>query len=555
MYGKYIIFLLMLLPSFAAGQGELNWNMYIKQFAFAASFSLMVVVSLFLPQKVRQIQITWGDIFVIMLLATYSCFYIGTSNNLDFTQPFIGFLFYFFIRITVGNHSENIVRIFSQIVPFVILTHIVCCLLQFYGIIPSFHGFFKVGSTFGNPDMLGAYLAILLPFCFIGNNRKILGLITYFLSVILLFLIQARTAIVAVAVVGILYLLLSGKISKKIFLFYILLPAISGLIALIWWHPESVVGRLFVWWISLRMFFARPTGWGLYAFEKHYPEFQADYLSKNTFPDIFHPEVVHSSFNEFFNIGVTMGVVGLAFTLLLVAYLLFASYKERSLLLYPACAFLTISMTYFPLSIAPVAMMGILLAALINGNCSTGSLFVIRFNGMKYWMIPLMISVILLTWNNYHVYHQWQTAFNTKSNERFEKIYPSLKGNGRYLITWAREREIANDSIKALSLMKEAEQFFCDNIFLRNLALACEKNGDIEEAKLLFDKAVNMVPGDFNSSYVRILFLQRIELHEEAYQAAIKLYQQPVRSKYYADPFIIKSKLKKIIQTYSQQEQ
>jgi len=555
----YIIYFLMFLASFAAGNGILNENIYIKQFAFGIVFAAMLAIACFIPQKAGEIRITWGDVFVVALFAVYLFFFVGTNNHLDFAQPFVGFLFYVFIRMMEGSKPENTVQILHRIVPFVILLHLACCALQFFRIIPSFHDFFHVGGTFGNPDMLGAYLAVLSPFCYVGNGRKSFGIIVLCLTVILLLLIQARTAIVAIAVAGILYLLLSGKLSMRTFLIWILSPTIAGLALLVWWHPASVVGRLFVWWISLNMLVTRPTGWGLYAFEKHYPEFQADYIVSHDIPDIFNPDVVHSSFNEFLNIGVTLGVGGLFIFLLLVAYILFTAFKAKSPLLYSVCAFLVVSTTYFPLSIVPVSMMGIVLAALVTTQCPSKSLTSIRFDGITRWLLSSVMAVIVaLTCYNYQFYHKWQTAFsniNGGYNSGFEKIYPALKGNGRFLITWSRERDLAGDSIKSLSLMKEAEQFFCDNVFLGNMALLCERNGQTEEAKMLFDRAMNMSLNQFNTAYDRILFLQRIGHHEEAYQAAVKLYQQPIRSKYYADPFIIKSRLKKLIQSYSKQEE
>jgi len=555
---NYLIYTLLFLVSFVAGNGILNENIYIKQFAFGVAFVAMTVVNLFLPQKHGEIRVKWGDVFVAALLVVYLCFYIGTNNNLDFIQPFICFLFYLFMRMQAEEKPEEAIQALCRIVPMAMLLHVLCCVLQFFKFIPSFHGYFQVGSTFGNPDMLGTYLAILSPFCYVGKGKKIFGIIVLCLVIILLLLIQARTAIVAIAVAGILYLLQSGKLSKKIFFFWILPPLVVGLALLVWWHPASVAGRLFIWWIALNMFISRPLGWGLFAFEKHYLEFQADYVARHDIPAIFTPDIVNSSYNEFLNVGVTLGIGGLLLFLLFVAFALFAVHKAKSPLLYPLCAFLIVSLTYFPLSIVPVAVIGVAFAALAISHCSTS---LVPFNLSKKWLfIPIVAPVMLLTWNNYHSYRQWQTAFSygndgqyDESNIRFAELYPTMKGNGRFLITWANVQRQVGDSVQCLQLMKEAEQFFCDNIFLGNLALLYEQNGQVEEARICFEKAVNMIPDHFNIAYNRILFLQRIGQEEEAYQAAVKLYNQPVRSKYYADPFIIKARLKKLIQ--SKQEQ
>ncbi|MDR1090517.1 MAG: hypothetical protein LBL79_05520, partial [Prevotella sp.] len=92
------------------------------------------------------------------------------------------------------------------------------------------------------------------------------------LSVILLLLLQARTALLATVLTGMSYLFLMKKLPKKYFLWG-LIPLTVGVFALIWWHPASVSGRLFTWMMAALMILSKPQGWGLYAFQKHYPEF------------------------------------------------------------------------------------------------------------------------------------------------------------------------------------------------------------------------------------------------------------------------------------------
>ncbi|MDR1681777.1 MAG: hypothetical protein LBS25_00090, partial [Candidatus Symbiothrix sp.] len=112
------------------------------------------------------IKILASDIFTLFLLALYVYFYWGTHNDLDFSLPIIYFLFYCFIRISAQEEGKEIMALLVKIVPIVIFTHIVICCLQFTKTLPNFHNYFPVGSTFGNPDKLGAYLSVLLPFCY-----------------------------------------------------------------------------------------------------------------------------------------------------------------------------------------------------------------------------------------------------------------------------------------------------------------------------------------------------------------------------------------------------
>jgi hypothetical protein len=302
----YFFYSLLFLVSFTiAKQGILNENTYVKQFAFGIAFIIMLIVSLIQSDKQHKsiIAVTWSDVFMVGLLLIYICFYWGTSNYLDFTLPFIYFLFYVFIRVHIAGNYSNVHVLFT-VIPIVILLHILICALQFTHIIPAFHSYFPIGSTFGNPDVLGAYLAVLFPFCYVYSGHKIFKYTILVLGVILLLFLQARTALVATVMTGIMYLLLSGKITGKQLIKWFLFPFFACFAWLIWWHPASFFGRLFIWFISSKMIIEKPMGWGLYAFEKHYPEFQADYISSHQVPDVFNPDLVHSPYNEFLNVGV-----------------------------------------------------------------------------------------------------------------------------------------------------------------------------------------------------------------------------------------------------------
>ncbi|MDR1171709.1 MAG: O-antigen ligase family protein [Bacteroidales bacterium] len=421
MYAKYVFYSLMFLVSFAVGQGALNENAYIKQFAFGAAFTAMTVVALVFPDRNKQtwIRITWGDIFVLALLTVYLFFHAGTCNVPDFSLPFVCFLFYGFIRIQAGDDPAETVRILSRIVSAVMLLHVLCCASQFFGMLPAFHGYFSAGGTFGNPDMSGAYLAVLSPFCYMNREWRIFKTVVLCLTVVLLLLMQARTALVAVAVAGTAYLLLSGQLSRKTFFRWALIPAMAVVAALVWWHPGSVAGRLFIWWIALNMLVSRPTGWGLYAFEKHYPEFQAEYVAGHDISAFFHPDAVHSPYNEFLNVGVTLGVGGLLPYLSFIVFVLIAAYRTRSPLLYPVCAFLVVSLSYFPFKIVPLAVVGIALSALIVGHCPVGRPATVGLKWKRWLLLAIIAPVAWLTWNSFRVYRQWQEAVTDRQRKLF----------------------------------------------------------------------------------------------------------------------------------------
>jgi hypothetical protein len=54
MYAQYVFYALLFLLSFAAGEGILNENVYIKQFAFGAAFVAMILISAVRPSNKTQ---------------------------------------------------------------------------------------------------------------------------------------------------------------------------------------------------------------------------------------------------------------------------------------------------------------------------------------------------------------------------------------------------------------------------------------------------------------------------------------------------------------------
>ncbi len=559
------IYSLLFLTSFAVvKQGILNENIYVKQFAFGIVFIVALVISIIqsLKQsKTTVLRITWGDVLAVVLIIVYLCFYWGTYNNLDFTIPFIFFLFYVFARVYHVENSKYISALYT-IIPIIVLLHIVICGLQLLHIIPAFHSYFPVGSTFGNPDVLGAYLAVLLPFCYIHPGQKIFKHTVLGLGIALLVLLQARTALVATVITGILYLHLSGKFTGKQLIRWLLFPFIASVGLLIWWHPASALGRLFIWVTASKMMVEKPMGWGLYAFEKHYPEFQSDYVASHRIPDLFNPDLVHSPYNEFLNIGVTIGFAGMLLFILFALFIIVTAHRARTPFLYPICAFLIISLSYHPFKIIPLVIILILFITIMLSSDQIKPVLTISLWQKAAVFISIMIIAILLIGNSWINYNRWQTAVGNIQNEehwneaniQFEEIYLMMKGNGRFLITWADLQYRMGNTSGSLSLLREAEHYFCDDIFFKNMAALYEETGQITKAKQSYDKAVNIVPGAFNIAYERILFLQRIGEHQEAYREAIKLFNKPVKSAYYVDPFIIKSKLKTILQSYQEEQ-
>ena len=570
---KRLVFLgisIFFFSSFLFAPTFLNGNLVVKQFGvelIISVFSILVCCAALIKKNLSEIKLNIIDLLVILLLFTYTgSLLIFNYSPGEHSLPYYYVLLYL-ISVSIvhkAGNTETFKKSFLILVLLTIVAHIVIVALQQIKILPPLHGYFNNGSTFGNPDMLGSYIAVLLPFCFMQKDKlKRAGYVVFLISIILLVYVQARSALFAIILCGFLWLILNKGISKKQFiLLFSIAVVVLGL--LIFWHPESVYGRFFIWFISIKMIIHKPFGWGIMAFEKHYPEFQASYLSNS--PNILkliNPDIVHSPFNEFLNVGVTTGITGLLIYILVVAVIFYYAIKSRSRLIYPIFIFFILSLFYFPSKISSLLIIVVPLLSVVSDRIKP--VITKKLPGFgNYILIPVILFSLYVAFNSvsqYRNYKSWQQAVLffkdernlTESEELFTSLYPEMKENGRFLITYSNLKYKQGFPEKALALLEEAEMYFCDIVLLLKLAKLYEELEMYEQAEDKFDLAINISPNSFTAPYEKILFLQNIGEHERAYSASLNLVDKPIRNSVYADPIIIKSRLRKLIGSYELQ--
>lgn len=529
----YILSTIPLVISFAMATGKLNENFYIKSFAFGFAFIIMLVLNAIKGRKTTNtnVSVCTTDMLVFGLMMVFLYSYTGLLNVIDHSILLMYFLLYFFIRL---YSNIDFSRILLYIAPSIILIHLLLCTLQYFSLLPNYNHFFNIGSTFGNPDMLSAYLSILLPFCYIGHQWKIARWLIVLLTISLFFLLQARTAIMASLLVMSCYFVLKyRRIPKKYILIAIVIFSI-GLICLACWHKASVLGRLYIWVVSLSMFIAKPLGWGAYAFEKYYPEYQAQFTVQHPeIVEILNYDIVHSPYNEFLNIAVTVGIMGIFFYVMFVFRVLRMTYRAKSILFFPLLTFQIISLSYFPFQIIPLSAFYVMCCAIAvktyDSASSTFTLF-IPSKVKRTLIYTIAFGVVLCCSCNVYSFFYWEKAIAqmdkreyAEANNSFGKSYPFLKNNGRFLTSFAELKYKMGDDDETLSLMEKASYHFSDISFLHNWAMLYEQKGMIDKAKEKLNLAVNMSPDNIDIRFAQIQFLQRIGEIKEAHQQAILL--------------------------------
>jgi len=559
-----------LASSFINSSSILNGSNYIKQFwieFIIIAYTCMGIFLVWFRKNFIEVHFAFADAIVALLLIIYLVFVIfKESSPLVRHLPLYYALFFFISKLILRNLEERNVevsiRFFLNIIPFVIIGHLAMFVLQQMQISSILNKNSNVGSAFGNPDMLGSYLAVLMPFCFMQVRYwKIIGYIAFVLSLIALFSLQARTSIVAVIICGFFWVILNKQLKLKSILLLFAVPLLLGFI-LIYWHPESVFGRIFLWLVSIRMISVKPFGWGLLAFDKHFPQFQSSFLSdERIITKLFTPEVVHSPFNEYLNVGVTIGILALILVITFIFIIFNKLLKWKHRLLYPLLSFFIISLFYFPFKIAPLVVLIIPLVAWVSNKDQ--HLVYIQTSKCFAFVILLfvLISAIVLaskSFRIYNTYKEWQYSYSLslendsiiKAEQLYAKLYPSLKTDGRFLITYSNLLSERGKYSDALRLLEEAENYFCDITMSLNLAELYEWQGFYSRAEEKYNFAISLSPSKMIPAYEKILFLQRTGRIEEAYLASLELLNRPVEDSKYADTYIIRSRLARIIRDY-----
>jgi len=180
-----------------------------------------------------------------------------------------------------------------------------------------------------------------------------------------------------------------------------------------------------------------------------------------------------------------------------------------------------------------------------------------KINGKILLFLLLLISAIggvkALTLNS--CYKQWQDAYlitlGKKSGKEAEpiflKLYPKFRADGRFLITYSNLIKDSGNIGKAVELLEEASQYFCDIGLSLGLAQLYETQGLYDKAEENYDLAILLSPGRYTAAYKKILFLNRIGRTDEAIAIASKLLKMPIEDSQFAETYVIIGRLRKMV--------
>jgi O-antigen ligase len=407
-------------------------------------------------------------------------------------------IFYFDKQVALKRCKRSI--IFEKIVLFVCTLVAVTGILQVCNIIPM-HDFFAVGN-FDNLAGFSACVSLSWPFCFDnwpnkGNKEKIVIVICKAIVVISIIISQSRTGALCI-LLGSLLLFVHTK--KKMGMVFLLLFFFLFLTCFV--KTDSSKGRFFIIERSIEMGMEHPiTGWGVDGFKKNYMNEQAKYFMAHPHSKysiladgIYHP------LNEYLNIFVNYGILGLAVIVILILGILFYCVRNKEVLsIVYVCIFadiLLFSLFSYPFHYPFTWIM--LIYSLSNifsiDFFNSKKLIVVSAIGFLSF-IPIVIRIKKeIEWGKL-LYRKDIHGLSKRTLNSYRNLYTYYMENGMFLRDYAYELSCQGNLKEALQIATESQQVCGANydvtLLLANIYRECRY---FSKAIYAFDKAHYMIP-------------------------------------------------------------
>ena len=417
---------------------------------------------------------------------------------------------------------------------------------QLHGFEGSNHSLFKLTGDFYNPGPYSGYLAIVLPVCLWmilewGKEKRVhshaslryLGWIGLLAIIVVLPAGMSRTAWIAAAVsCGWVYWVqrigwektkryMNGNRALAIVSSILILISIAGSLAGIYLlKKDSANGRLLLWKVTGQAIREQPwTGIGTGGFPAAYAEAQAEYFTsgKASETEMMVAGCPEYGFNEFLQIGLEQGLVGLMVFVLLFSYSLFRGVKNRQAgAAGGILALMVFSLASYPLQLPEFWVVLVVLMGVANSNTPVDADISVDADtpptpsreGRKILSVTMIgVLAICCGWifrqqkGYYEGYKKWNTLkmlYNSKAYEAAGEGYEelvSLMGHKPELLFEAAQCLSKSERFKEANRLLERAMKLSGDPMIHYMAAKNEQSmGNYQKAENLLLHAIDMLP-------------------------------------------------------------
>ncbi|MDD5607973.1 MAG: O-antigen ligase family protein [Ignavibacterium sp.] len=585
---KYIFGVLLSLPFvtvFVTSKELYNGIITAKMFYFyAVTVLILFSVSIYLLIKKDSIRISFNVIdLLILIYLSYNFLRLLTTKYSSLQDDyFISFVLltvlYFLWKyfLTFNNKADFNKSTTILITVFLVsgLLQAIYGLLQLYNISPGIVGNqFKVIGTLGNPDYLAGYLISIAPFALgiywlsknvttLNKFIKMIALITFCSCIFLLPSTLSRTSWLALGA-GILFILwykyhlaeklkiiFNSKIKLVSALLISLILSIVLVSSLYQLKPESALGRLLLWKVSINIIEDNPIiGIGFNRFSVAYNNYQSDYFAKGygSNSEKFLADNVRHAHNEYLQIGAETGLIGLLIFLGIIfsalKFPLINNYQNTGQQLTEKLiisistkagliALLVFALFSFPLHILPNLINFFFLLAVLSGS---NDIFLVReltFSKKVFKPAALIVIVIVSLFavkyqNLYETYNKWNLGYMAAkggyfdiAEKEYEDLIPELNSNGEFLFFYGASLSALGNYNEALKFLEQAKLNFSDPNLYITLGQSYAKLLNFPKAESNIMHASNITPHKLFPKYLLAKLYYNHNMQEKAMNTA-----------------------------------
>lgn len=444
--------------------------------------------------------------------------------------------------------------------------------LQVWGNHNAYHKIFKVTGTFFNPSLFAGFLLASFPFVLfiISTPRKskwMEGL--YWVSIIAAALIlsimpitQSRAGWLGLISAGILWFFYYYDFSEKLkILFFnkrkalvvatgISIASITIGYGLYHFKKDSADGRFLIWKVACQLVLDKPIlGHGFNTFQANYISAQAKYFEerKGSQKEKQLAGSVNWAFNELLQLAVELGIPGAILFILLLGYAVFfrmgsSLRKEERIIIYTARSCITGIMVFsffsYPFYSLSITLLLFYSLGILSGYAKKSfSVFSYQINAtLILLMLGLIIHSHFLTPRLKESHWLWEEAYQLYeqdqyeiANESFQKAYPTLQYNGKFLQHYGKSLVMTKNSNEAIRVLKKGGKYYKDEFWYITLGDANKVIKNYDEAERYYVNAHHAVPHKLYSRYLLAKLYDEIGQHKNAKKIAKEILKKKAK--------------------------
>jgi len=506
------------------------------------------------------------SVFVLYLFISnvFQGSFIGNNNLYGYLTIL---LIYFGLKILFQNDKNIFQYIFYGILASLFI-EVLVSFGQIFGLVQNSDAKFIVGGLFGNPGALAGFLSVIVPFLLIvilnykkffhSENLYYLIICCFFGAIYLIISSNSRGAWI-VSFVGIVLAtnhkyklsrhilsVLRTKALKTSSAILLLLILIIVSTALYNYKRDSAFGRLFIWKTSLPMIAESPVlGNGFGSFANDYGKVQATYFLENTptEKEIQVADYVTCAYNEFLEMLIDSGIVGLLLFLAILCFALKTPLKSNSEYYFAAryslIALLILSMVSYPFGLTPnVLMLVITLFIIFNsGNYKT---FQIR----KYtklltstWFLLILGLIYLNSTHTYGKYH-FQKGHKKVINNDIESGLKDYKiasfflgNNGMFQFHYGSAFNLDKNYTESITHLKKATKLSSNPNTFIILGNSLKELKRYKEAEKAYKTASGITPSKLYPKYLLANLYVEMDFKADALKMAQEIFGMNEKTK------------------------